>query len=74
VSPSLNYMSNDTIKVSGWITDGAPAKYGVQLATDEVLPLKEKEFTYLHNLWLKLFKPTIWFNKQLKQIQLGIKY
>ena len=30
-------MSNDTIKVSGWITDGAPAKYGVVLATDEVL-------------------------------------
>ena len=67
-------MSNDTIKVSGWITNGAPAKYGVVLATDEVLPLKEKEFTYLHNLWLKLYKPSIWFNKQINKIQLGIKY
>ena len=66
-------MSNDTIKVSGWIVNGAPAKYGVQLENSVVLPLKEKQFNKLHSLWHKLKEPSMWFNKQNNNIQFGIR-
>ena len=49
------------IKVANWITSGFPAKYGVQLLNNRIIPLKKMEWNFLYRIWNRLRQPDTFY-------------
>ena len=68
-------MSNEKIeisqgkKVAGWIVDGTPSQFGLQLQNRKVIPLKKFEWNFFHRLWLKLKQPEMFYHETDKSIE-----
>ena len=68
-------MSNESIeisqgkKVAGWVVDGTPSQFGLQLVNQKVIPLKRVELNFLNKLWLKLKQPVMFYHENDNSVE-----
>ena len=68
-------MSNESIeisqgkKVAGWVVDGTPSQFGLQLINQKVIPLKRGELNFLNKLWLKLKQPQMFYHENDNSVE-----
>ena len=68
-------MSNESVKISqgkkvaGWIVDGTPSQFGLQLMKQRVIPLKRFEWNFFHRMWLKLKQPQMFYHESDNSVE-----
>ena len=65
----LKNIISKPIKVTGWITDGAPSAYGLLLENKSIVPLKKIEWQSLFKAWALLHRPSMQYDTFSGQIE-----
>ena len=61
------------LKVTGWIINGTPSKYGNEVANKRVVPMRSMQFHYLHRIWRKLKEPLMFYHESDASIEFSRK-
>ena len=65
----LRNIISKPLKVTGWITDGAPSAYGLLLENKSIVPLKRVEWTSLFKAWALMHQPTMQYDTMSGHIE-----
>jgi len=61
------------LKVTGWIINGKPSQYGIEVNNKKIIPMKKFEWKFLHRLWMKLSEPLMYYHESDSSVEFSKK-